>query len=115
MAPYLVILSLLFFSAAVLALPSLSSEVSSEVSSVHKRCGQVTKYYGQTDLDWQKYDTDKWLDNWVNNHPKEIASNPGGFAGAWGQWAIGNPDWSCRDDGSSSVICPQRAVSSSVY
>lgn len=31
-----------------------------------------------------------------------MKTNSAGFAGAFGQWSIGNPDWSCRDDGSSS-------------
>ena len=94
-----ILLPLLGLSTAVLALPSHSDELSLS----RRTCGKVQKYYGQTDVDWQKYDTDKWLNDWVNGHPKTIAKNPAGFAGAWGQWAIGNPDWSCRDDGSSSV------------
>lgn len=31
-----------------------------------------------------------------------IAANVNGFAGAFATWAIGNPDFSCRDDGSST-------------
>ena len=99
MALFSLILSLLSFFTVVLALPSHTSEV----SNVRRRCGPVTQFYGQTDLDWRIHGTDKWLDEWVFKHPKIIANNPAGFAGAWGQWAFGNPDWSCRDDGSSSV------------
>lgn len=106
MAPYTVIFSLFSFYLGVLALPSHKGDV----KTVHRRCGQVIEYYGQTDIDWQKYGTDKWLDSWVNNHTREIGASPGGFAGAWGQWAIGNPDWSCRDDGSSSVPFPPLAA-----
>ncbi|KAI4253819.1 MAG: hypothetical protein LQ352_003460 [Teloschistes flavicans] len=45
---------------------------------------------------------DGWLNTWWSNHTADISSNTAGFAGAFGQWAIGDPDWSCRDDGSSS-------------
>ncbi|KAL8717492.1 MAG: hypothetical protein Q9225_005263 [Loekoesia sp. 1 TL-2023] len=45
---------------------------------------------------------DDWLNSWWSNHTGDITSNSKGFAGAFGQWAIGNPDWSCRDDGSDS-------------
>ena len=47
-------------------------------------------------------DTDAWLNTWVNNNVGPIAANQFGFTGAFATWAIGNPDFSCRDDGSSS-------------
>ncbi len=42
-----------------------------------------------------------WLNTWVNNNVGPIAANVYGFTGAFATWAIGNPDFSCRDDGSS--------------
>ncbi|KAL8692827.1 MAG: hypothetical protein Q9218_002210 [Villophora microphyllina] len=67
-----------------------------------KRCGPVSGFYGQKQPDWDANGMDGWLNTWWNNHTADISSNSMGFAGAFGQWAIGNPDWSCRDDGSSS-------------
>lgn len=68
---------------------------------LHRRCGPVAQFYGQKRSDWAKYDLDGWLEAWWTSHESDIASNSKGFAGAFGEWAIGHPDWSCRDDGSS--------------
>ena len=84
------------------------------MASPRKRCGPVAAYYGQTPADWNYYNTDAWLDNWWQNSSSLVKANGAGFAGAFGQWAIGNPDWSCRDDGSSSDCdfdpCDNRAL-----
>ena len=72
------------------------------LKSLHQRCGPVTAFYGQTQADWQTYGLDVWLNNWIIANANKIESNSLGFAGAFGQWALGNPDWSCRDDGSDS-------------
>lgn len=90
-------LALLFSSAS--ALPTTET---STALGLHRRCGTVSQFYGQTEADWQTYNTDSWLSTWVSNHTSDIQANSQGFAGAFGQWAIGNPDWSCRDDGSPS-------------
>ncbi|KAL8652371.1 MAG: hypothetical protein Q9210_002717 [Variospora velana] len=50
---------------------------------------------------WNNNGLDGWLDAWWSSHASDIAANSRGFAGAFGEWAIGNPDWSCRDDGST--------------
>jgi hypothetical protein len=43
-----------------------------------------------------------------------MSNSSAGFAGAFGQWAMGNPDWSCRDDGSDSdcdlQLCDNRVL-----
>ena len=44
---------------------------------------------------------DLWLDEWIKKHASDIAANTYGFSGAFANWAIANPDFSCRDDGSS--------------
>jgi hypothetical protein len=72
------------------------------LDSPRKRCGPVASYYGQTPADYNKYNTDAWLDSWWQNASSLVKTNSAGFAGAFGQWSLGNPDWSCRDDGSSS-------------
>ena len=47
-------------------------------------------------------DLDSWLNTWVSTYASQIKANPDGFAGAFGAWAVGNPDFNCRDDGSTS-------------
>ncbi|KAL9105854.1 MAG: hypothetical protein Q9227_009017 [Pyrenula ochraceoflavens] len=92
------------------ALPASSSSP----YQLSRRCGPVSNYYGQTPADWVNNDVDSWLDSWINQHSSEISANPGGFAGAFGQYAIGNPDFSCTDDGSDSDCdfdpCDQRVL-----
>lgn len=108
---FIIFLSL---SSAASALPTIDSV--SPPHQPHKRCGPVSDFFGQTPLKWQTVNTDKWLEQWSKNHSSEISSNSGGFAGAFGQWAIGNPDWSCRDDGSASScdldLCDNRVLNS---
>ncbi len=102
--------SLLSFATLVLLWSTVSAIPTSHdqslrgpyTNSPRRRCGPVASYYGQTPADYNKYNTDAWLDNWWQNASSLVTSNGAGFAGAFGQWAIGNPDWSCRDDGSSS-------------
>jgi hypothetical protein len=91
--------SLALICSSALALPTTDT---SPALNLNRRCGTVSQFYGQTPADWQKNNIDKWLSGWVTNHSSDISSNSNGFAGAFGQWAIGNPDWSCRDDGSPS-------------
>lgn len=45
---------------------------------------------------------DSWLNKWWTNYSSAITSNSYGFAGAFGNWAIGNPDFNCQTDGSTS-------------
>lgn len=99
MAP--LIFEFLFLSTAVSALPADNSS-SKGIGVPHRRCGPVSGFFGQTADDWQSYSTDQWLEGWTSSHTDDMSSNSNGFAGAFGQWAIGNPDWSCRDDGSAS-------------
>ncbi|KAL8973544.1 MAG: hypothetical protein Q9197_002207 [Variospora fuerteventurae] len=74
----------------------------SPASSLHPRaCGPVAEFYRQKGSDWDNNGLDGWLDVWWSSHSNDIAANSRGFAGAFGEWAIGNPDWSCRDDGST--------------
>ncbi|KAG4440634.1 hypothetical protein IFR05_003893 [Cadophora sp. M221] len=100
----------LFFSSAW-ALPTADF---SPVPGIFRRCGTVSQFYGQTPADWQNNNVNSWLSNWIGTHGNDISSNIGGFAGAFGQWAIGNPDWTCRDDGSPSDcdlnLCDNRVL-----
>jgi hypothetical protein len=81
---------------------------------VYRRCGPVSKYYNQQTSDWDTYKTGDWINNWWNNNSDLISKGSAGFAGAFGQWAMGNPDWSCRDDGSDSdcdlQLCDNRVL-----
>ena len=45
---------------------------------------------------------DPWLNNWWTNYSSAITSNSYGFAGAFSNWAVGNPDFNCQDDGSNN-------------
>ena len=66
-------------------------------------CGPVAQHYRQTADDWKNANVNDWLDNWWNVHASEITANSNGFAGAFGEWALGNPHWSCQDEGSDSA------------
>lgn len=95
---------LLIFSSC-LSVPLFADTVKrsdlSPAYGLHRRCGPVAQFYRQKGSDWANNGLDGWLEAWWTSHASEIASNSKGFAGAFGEWAIGNPDWSCRDDGSS--------------
>ncbi|KAL8792158.1 MAG: hypothetical protein Q9195_005254 [Heterodermia aff. obscurata] len=86
------------------ALPTGDAEHLSEIvhRAIHPRCGPVSAYYGQTPADWMNHNVDSWFNDWWNAHLSSITAGGSGFAGVWGLWAIGNPDWTCRDDGSDS-------------
>ncbi|OTA59755.1 hypothetical protein K449DRAFT_466779 [Hypoxylon sp. EC38] len=105
--------SLVLFSSSVTALPADTSPAN---GFLHRRCGTVSQFYNQKQSDWQSHNVDQWLSSWISNHSSDISNNPYGFAGAFGKWAIGNPDWSCRDDGSSSSCdldpCDNRVLNS---
>ncbi|KAI1440911.1 hypothetical protein F5Y02DRAFT_411169 [Annulohypoxylon stygium] len=96
------LLNFLLFSQAITALPTEQLSDSLTSKNKFKRCGAVSQFYGQNASDWQNHNTDQWLDTWTSTHGKNISANPNGFAAAFGKWAIGNPDWTCRDDGSAS-------------
>ncbi|KAJ5580842.1 hypothetical protein N7450_007143 [Penicillium hetheringtonii] len=116
MLPTFVITALVLLPAAQAVPANSHLEITNPLSprGIYKRCGQVSKYYGQHTEDWDSYKTGTWLDNWWNNHTDLIKDNSAGFAGAFGQWAMGNPDWSCRDDGSNSDcdlnLCDNRVL-----
>lgn len=92
------------FCSIVHALRAIDSELTKGLNhaSIRPRCGSVSTFYGQTPQDWVKNDLDGWLNNWINANQAQISANPTGFAGAFGLWAQGNPDWSCRNEGSPS-------------
>lgn len=81
---------------------------------IYRRCGPVSKYYNQQTSDWDNNQVGDWINNWWDGHSDLISNNSAGFAGAFGQWAMGNPDWSCRDDGSDSdcdlQLCDNRVL-----
>ena len=85
---------------------SLQSAVLSSSSftaaTANSGCGAVSAYYGQTVADWDAINMDSWLNGWWTNYSSAIASNSYGFAGAFRNWAIGNPDFNCQTDGSTS-------------
>ncbi|PLB55528.1 hypothetical protein P170DRAFT_443287 [Aspergillus steynii IBT 23096] len=93
--------------AAVQAIPSHQPHL-------YKRCGPVQEFYNQNQGDWDTYNTTDWLNSWWDGHTDQVSSNTAGFAGAFGQWAMGNPDWSCSDSGSNTDcdlnLCDNRVL-----
>ncbi|KAH8433965.1 uncharacterized protein LDX57_011601 [Aspergillus melleus] len=81
---------------------------------LHKRCGPVQEFYNQNQGDWDTYNTTDWLNSWWDGNTDQVSSNTAGFAGAFGQWAMGNPDWSCSDSGSDTDcdlnLCDNRVL-----
>ncbi|KAJ5543082.1 hypothetical protein N7535_005511 [Penicillium sp. DV-2018c] len=112
MLPSLVITALALLP-AVQAVPT-SARPPRPRLAISRRCGQVSQYYNQQTSDWDDNDTGGWLNGWWNNNTDLISKNSAGFAGAFGQWAMGNPDWTCRDDGSDSdcdlSLCDNRVL-----
>lgn len=94
--------SLFLFSTSCLSVPLSPDPLKGTIHDLHRRCGPVAQFYNQKASDWDNNGLDEWLNGWWNTHQADISANSKGFAGAFGQWAIGNPDWSCRDDGSNS-------------
>ncbi|KAJ5096138.1 hypothetical protein NUU61_005494 [Penicillium alfredii] len=86
----------------------------SSPAHLYKRCGPVGQFYNQKTSDWDDKKTGNWLDNWWNANGDLMSGSSAGFAGAFGQWAMGNPDWTCRDDGSDSdcdlQLCDNRVL-----
>ena len=71
------------------------------ILALHKRCGPVQQYYYPTREQWVSSNIDAWLNAWWANHTADMSSNSGGFAGAFGVWALGNPGWTCADNGAT--------------
>lgn len=65
-------------------------------------CGNVSRFFGQTPQDWIAARTDQWLDRWWVDNQASFKYRSGGFAAVFGQQYMGNPDWSCKMDGSAS-------------
>lgn len=94
--------SILLFFSSCLSIPLSLNPSRNAVHNLHRRCGPVAEFYNQKASDWNTNGLDGWLNAWWTTHQADINANSRGFAGAFGRWAVGNPDWSCRDDGSSS-------------
>jgi len=71
--------------------PSNSGAVSSTGGSLNA-CGPVGSFYNQKKSDWVSKNVDSWLNTWWYENTAQISANGRGFAGAFGEWAIGNPD-----------------------
>ncbi|KAJ5164897.1 uncharacterized protein N7500_006727 [Penicillium coprophilum] len=63
-------------------------------------CGAVSKYTENPSVEkWNQANTDAWLDQWWTVNADKRTSNPHGFAGAFGMYALGQPGWSCQNNG----------------
>ena len=64
-------------------------------------CGPISQYFNQTSEEWNNRQTGQWLDGWWQANLPSFNATPGGFAATFGSQWLGNPDWTCRDDGSA--------------
>lgn len=84
-----------------------------EPSGSESECGAVSKFYHPTEQDWDNAKTDEFLKNWISTNNASIHAHPYGFAGAFGEWTTGDPDFSCQDDGSvcsAGNICENHQI-----
>ena len=107
------VLAFLVFPFLNIASP-ITSSPSIPSALLHPRCGTVSQYYNPKLEDWNKNNLNDWLDKWWKAHGSDISANGGGFAGAFGQWALGDPDRTCRDDGNTDNcdldVCDSRVL-----
>lgn len=105
--------SVILLPLSIYALPHQPSDTVSSALGVSKRCGPVSQFYRPKQPDWDTYKTDDFLNDWWNQHQNEFSSS-GGFAGAYGMWALGNPSWTCQDNGASDDcaldVCDSRVL-----
>ncbi|KAJ5436695.1 hypothetical protein N7445_007580 [Penicillium cf. griseofulvum] len=52
---------------------------------------------------WNKAGTDTWLDKWWTEHADSRTTHVHGFAGAFGDYAVSKPNWSCQDNGNTDT------------
>ena len=56
----------------------------------------MRKFQNAGPKDWKEHDIDKKFSAWL----KEYMGPTSKFDSTWGDWAFGDPNWSCSDDGS---------------
>ena len=64
-----------------------------------KRCGPVSQFFRPTEADWTTARTDDFLNTWWTDHASEFDGHARDFSAAYGQWALGNPGWTCEING----------------
>lgn len=80
-------------------LPNIINLVT-DTGSAELSCGPIEEFYKPSVDHWEASSTDEWLDNWWNKHQDEFGTN-GGFSTVFGQYALGDPFFSCKDTGES--------------
>ena len=66
-------------------------------------CGPVGEFTKNPTIEkWTKAKTDDWLNDWWTENADKRKSNAHGFAGAFGQYALGQPGWSCQNNGNDA-------------
>ncbi|CAI7653247.1 unnamed protein product [Penicillium discolor] len=66
-------------------------------------CGPVGEFTKNPTIEkWTKAETDDWLNDWWTENADKRTSNAHGFAGAFGQYALGQPGWSCQNNGNDA-------------
>ena len=59
-------------------------------------CDRVKKFQKPKPKDWVEHDMDKKFKAWI----KKYMGGKKKLDATWGEWAFGDPNWSCSDDGS---------------
>ena len=59
-------------------------------------CDRVKKFQKPKPKDWKEHDMDKKFKAWIEEHMGSKKK----LDATWGEWAFGDPHWSCSDDGS---------------
>ncbi|KAI9827477.1 MAG: hypothetical protein M1832_004827 [Thelocarpon impressellum] len=62
-------------------------------------CGPISEFFNSTQADWEKHKTGPWLDTWWSRNSITFEHTSGGFAAVFGAQHLGNPGWTCRDNG----------------
>ncbi|KAI9804196.1 MAG: hypothetical protein M1825_001598 [Sarcosagium campestre] len=78
--------------------PSPTS-ASNGTSSAEFACGPVEQFFYPTPEKWQASNTGPWLDTWWTQNSPRFAQRKG-FSSLFGASFLGNPGWTCQDDGS---------------
>ncbi|KAK4868241.1 hypothetical protein LT330_007439 [Penicillium expansum] len=85
------------------AIPYGPSPNKSIRDSSNDPCGPVGKFTQNPTIEkWNNAKTDDWLNNWWTENADQRTSSPYGFAGAFGQYALGQPGWSCQNNGNDA-------------
>ncbi|KXG52184.1 uncharacterized protein PGRI_084680 [Penicillium griseofulvum] len=66
-------------------------------------CGPVSQYTeNRSPEKWNQANTDDWLNQWWTVNADKRTTHQDGFTGAFGEYALGQPGWSCQNNGNDA-------------